>query len=92
MTPVGSLLGREGPAAAHDVPEVIRAVGLGPVEGHTEADVGHEGAGVDVAVRRLAEGDDLPKDDAEGPDVRLGAELSLGDRLRRHPLHGDLAR
>ena len=56
------------------------------------AEVVHERPRVDVTVRGLAEGHDLPEDDPEGPDVGLGAELALGDRLRRHPLDRDLAR
>ena len=36
----------------------------------------------------LTEGDDLPHEDAEAPDVRLGREHAEVERLRRHPADG----
>ena len=50
-----------------------------------------EHVGGDVLERRVSEGDDLPEEDSEGPDVGLVRVLSLEDCLRGHPLEGDAA-
>ena len=34
----------------------------------------------------ITKGGDLPEKNAEGPDVRLGGEYTVSDRLRGHPL------
>ena len=44
------------------------------------------GPGVDAGVGRLAEGEHLPQDDPEGPDVGLRGEDPVPQGLDGHPL------
>ena len=77
------------PAAHHELIHAARTV-VGRVHAEAGLEEVVDAGEFHARVRRLAVRGDLPQQHAEGPHVRLGAELVVGEALGRRPLDREL--